>query len=57
MTMHWREGVTDVNTMRGIAVAAALESKPGFSVDDVIVRIVMPNVKVSQPHGGSATPL
>ena len=43
MTMHWREGVTDVDTMRGLAVAAALESKPGFAVEDVLVKIIMPN--------------
>ena len=39
-TLCWREGVSDRDAMRGIAVEHALEAKPGFSVDSVLVEII-----------------
>jgi len=51
-TICWRQGISDMDTMRGIAVAMAMESKPGFSVDSVLVEILgIPN-GMPQHRGG-----
>lgn len=39
-TLCWRRGVSDKDHMRGIAVTKAMEQKPGYSVDSVLVEIV-----------------
>lgn len=49
LTLHHRAGVSDEDQMRGIAVREAMELKPGFSVEQVLVTFAsLPNNKVSE---------
>jgi hypothetical protein len=53
-TLHWRRhGVSDPDKMRGIALEAALNAKPGFSVDSIIVSIV--GARAGKEGGGMKT--
>lgn len=40
MTLHHRFGIDDENVMRGIAFVEAQKAKPGFSVDEILVKII-----------------